>query len=185
MRLLSLLPRVCGPAGCRHAAAASGGRGGCAALAAPRAPAHEPHDDEDDHRNQPDDEEHLDCCEDPAHSRDDKPDDEDRAEDCPDDPAHVTSMRLVPLAGGGRAGPLGPGPGRAGRLACPAGTALDHRRSQPSRRQACDYRRPARASGDVLAAAITTCQMPQGICAPCPAARAALRGITQDPGALG
>jgi hypothetical protein len=64
----------------------------CAVLAAPGASGHEPHDDDDGHRDQPDDEERLERCEDPARSRDGQPDGEDRAEDCPDDPSHVPSM---------------------------------------------------------------------------------------------
>ena len=66
--------------------------GGTAALATARAPGHEPHDDEDGHRDQPDDEKHLERCQDPARDGEGKPDSEDRAEDCPDDPAHVPSM---------------------------------------------------------------------------------------------
>ena len=108
--LSSLLPGACGPAGYRRAAASPGARGGCISLAAVGAPGHEPHHDEDGHRDQPDDEERLERCEDPARNRDGKPYGEDRAEDCPDDPAHVPSMRR-------------PGPGCAGRLVCPAATA--------------------------------------------------------------
>ena len=44
-------------------------------------------------------------------------------------PAHVPGMRPAFLAGGSRAGPSRPGPW--GRLACLAGTAPGHRRSQP------------------------------------------------------
>ena len=65
-------------------------------LAARGPPAHEPDDDEDGHRDQPDNDKHLERCEDPARDRDGKPDGEDRAEDCPDDPAHVPSMRPEP-----------------------------------------------------------------------------------------
>jgi hypothetical protein len=109
--------RVCGPAGSAAQQPASGGR--CAALAAARAPGHEPHDDDDGHRDQPDDEKRLERGKDPARSRDGKPYGEDRAEDCPDDPAHVPSMRPGPVAGDGRAGRPGPGPGLCGRLAGP------------------------------------------------------------------
>jgi hypothetical protein len=69
-------------------------------LVAPRAPGHEPHDDENHHRDQPDDEECLERCEDPARSRDGKPDGEDRAENCPDFPAHGPSMPPGALGGG-------------------------------------------------------------------------------------
>ncbi len=162
-RLPSLLPGVCGPAGYAAQRPASGGRSGCAALAATRAPGHEPHDDEDGHRDQPDDEKRLERCNDPARGREGKPDGEDRAEDYPDDPAHVSSMHPESLAGGRRAGRPGPGPGLAGRLACLAGTAPGHRWSQPSRRQARDDRRPARAGEDVLAG---TGHCPEDRCAP-------------------
>src|SRR6185437_10641123 len=74
-----------------------------AALAAARAFGHERYNDEDDHRDQPDDEERLDHCEDPAHGHEGKPDGEYRAEDRPYHPAHGPSMRPTPPAGDTRA----------------------------------------------------------------------------------
>jgi len=94
--------------------------------AATRAPGHKPHDDEDGYRDQPDEEKRLERCKDPARSHEGEPCGEDRAEDCPDDPPHVLQYAPGPLAG----------------------TALAHRWSQPSRRQARDDRRPAKSIAD-------------------------------------
>src|SRR5438094_653338 len=104
---LPLVLAAAGP-GCRWswrplvlAAAGPGGRWSWRPLVLAAAPGQQRHNDEDDDRDQPDDDDRLEHCEDPADGREADPYGEDHAENCQYHPAHALRI-CTPGAPGGR-----------------------------------------------------------------------------------